>query len=490
MKDTMIQSFEAGNSGAYGDLLSQQQDVRAVRIGLLTCGYFEYWHMYPGLREEVQQDLEAIVAHIEERIGATVRSGLVDTLDAAEAAGRRFAAERVDALIVVEGTYLPDFISLHAIDFVKNVPLLLVSMQMADDVNIHSNYQHSLRNSGIIGVAQLSGTLRKMKRKFRTVVGAIGEERAYERIASFAAAVRGVSSLREANIGVIGHVFRGMYDLELSKTFLKSAFDVNIIYIQSAHLMDEWEGVSQEAAESVKNQLMARFRTRGVTENDILRACRLAVAMQRLVERFHLDALCFLDQHYVQRQTRTSARIGASLLMENTPVSVACEGDLGGLVMMMLMRAISGAAPLMGEWGEFDTTTNSCFIIGHGIASPELAVSDGAVTLTRTPEDWGINGAGLNYEFLLKPGLATIGHLLEKQDGYRMLIAPVESIPFQTLQYDELHAMLQVKTPVREYLERIFDAGVAHHAIVCPGDISVALGFAADLLEIETLVAR
>ena len=46
-------------------------------------------------------------------------------------------------------------------------------------------------------------------------------------------------------------------------------------------------------------------------------------------------------------------------IMEETDMTVACEGDLGGLVTMMLMRSISGTPALMAEWGEYDINHNS-----------------------------------------------------------------------------------------------------------------------------------
>ncbi len=295
-----------------------------------------------------------------------------------------------------------------------------------------------------------------------------------------------VKSLRESNIGIIGHVFRGMYDIELSKTFLKGTFGVNLIQIQSSHLMDIWQNVSDAEAEDRAQKLLRRFARKNVTEQDVFHAMKLAIAMQRLSEKFHLDALCFLDQHFIQRQVKASARMGASLLMENTGMSVNCEGDIGGLVTMMLMRAIAKDAPLMAEWGEYDAAENACLLIGHGIGTPDLAKSDGDVMLTRTPEEWGFEGAGLNYELAMKPGPATIAHVMEGPEGYRMLITRARTLDLPRLAFDELHAWARVETPVKEYLERIFDFGVSHHCIIGAGDMAEELEYAAKLLKLKT----
>lgn len=483
-----IKSFEESTDEVFGDILTEKKITKKIKVGVLTCGYFEYWRMYPKtLKANVEQDFMVITDRLNKLCDHMVCSGMIDTLDAADQAGKLFRSEGIDALIVIEGTYVPDFISLHAIDTVKNIPVLFFSTQTEENVDPNSNYEHSLRNSGLIGIAQLTGTFRKMERPYDVVVGSINDERAYEKIQSFIQAVQAIEDIRESNIGIIGHVFRGMYDLELSKTFLKSAFNVNIINIQSSHLLDEWQNIPDGEIAKEAEELLSRFKTRDVSRDDVYRAVRLAIALDRLAKKFRLNALCFLDQHFVQRQTQTTARIGASLLMEKTDLVATCEGDLGGLVMMMMMRSINGQAGLMGEWGEYDAGSNSIFVIGHGIGTPDLAASDQAITLTPTPEEWGFTGAGLNYEFILKPGKATLGHFIETKHGYKLLISPVESIAFPTLAYNELHAMLHVKRPVKEYLEEILESGVTHHCIVGPGDMSQVMVRIAELLHIKTL---
>jgi L-arabinose isomerase len=444
--------------------------------------------MYPDtLKKNVEEDLAAVEARLRKELGCIIPSGMVDTLDSADAAGRKFRDENIDTLIIVEGTYIPDFITLHAINYVKHVPVLFFSIQMEENVDAGSNYEHSLRNSGMIGVAQLTGTFCKMGRPYELVVGSVHDDRAYCKIHAYVQALQAIADVRECNIGIIGHVFRGMYDLELSKTFLKSKFDANIIYIQNSHLLELWEKVTENEIKELADGLISRFAMRGITYDDVYRACRLAVAMRKLSDKFKLDAMCFLDQHYVQKQTLTSARIGASLLMEYTDVVATCEGDLGGLIMMLIMRSISGKPALMGEWGEYDIQNNCCFIIGHGIGTPGMACSDSDVTLTRTPEEWGFEGAGLNYEYILRPGAATIGHLIETPSGYKMLVSPVESIPYKTFSYEEIHAMLRVKQPVKQYLENILGHGVAHHCIIGMGDMSAPLKHITKLLNLEML---
>jgi len=482
-----IKSFEEANGDSFGDILTEGKKNQKIKIGLFTGGYFEYWRMFPGtLQKNVESDLERVRANFRSRFGNVVCSDTVDTLDAAEKAARLFKAEGIDLLVVAYGTYLPDFMTMHVINQLPKVPVVFFSVQNSETIDRSSDYEHSLRNSSTIGIAQITGTMRKLGRDYKIVVGSIDDERAYRKLGVYVKAVQAISDLRESNIGVIGNVFRGMYDLELSKTFLKSAFDVNVIYIQSGHLLAEWEQVTEAEVKAEAGKLLARFRKQGVTEDDVERAIKLAIAMERVAKRFRLNAMCFLDQHFLQKQTRTTARIGASLLMENTDMTVACEGDLGGLVTMMLMKSISGEHALMAEWGEYDAQLNSCLLMGHGIGVPSLAKSDADITLTRTPEEWGFEGGGLNYELIVKPGDITLGHVIETAEGYKMVVSPAKSVDMEKLPYNELHAMAQVKTPIKEYLESVFESGVTHHCIVGISDMSQELLAVAELLKLKT----
>ena len=178
-----IKSFEEAVNGIYGDILSVENKKKDVKIGVITCGYFEYWRMYPeNLEKNVKSDMKKIVDKLKAKYPNVVCPEFVDTLDSADRAGKELAREQVDMLIVIGATYVADFISLHAINHVKNVPLLLFSTQLEPVLDPKGDYEHSLRNSGVIGIAQLTGTLRKMNRDYEIVVGSANDERAYKKI--------------------------------------------------------------------------------------------------------------------------------------------------------------------------------------------------------------------------------------------------------------------------------------------------------------------
>ena len=492
-KKNQITSFDAEEAGVFGDVLTSRPAERRPQIGLLALGYFEYWRMYPALEGQVAADLDAAAKRLTAALPNCdlVYPGMVDTLDHAEEAGEQFRNAQIEAVVVIAGTYLPDFITMHAINKCTSRPLvILFDTQTADNVNPLDNYVATMRNSALIAITQLSGSFRKMKLEYKTVVGEISDTDAYGQIADIIQAVTAVRRLRSSTYGLIGHVFRGMYDLEFDRARVKGFLGPEVMTIQAEHLIDLWQKIDPEATENAAQKLYRRFPVRNVKMADVQPSVRLGLALRKLYRKFNLDGMCFLGQHYIEKMTGAPARMGASMLMEEDRFMVGCEGDIGGLVMMDLLHQFTGNLPFQAEWGQFDRANNAVFLLGHGIGSPELAKSDKAITLTGSPEEWGFKGSGLNYELILKPGAVTMGHFLNTGDSYQMLISRGESIEFPTLPCNELHAMIKVKSEVRQYLKQIIDTGSAHHVIVAPGNAWNALQKTAALMRINCVTVE
>ena len=484
-----ILSFESSESGPWGDIISKRtaRDTK-LKVGMLGCGYFEYWRMFSSeFKQNVIGDLEKVANRLRQDFDL-VYPCVVESLDTAELAGQEFAKNEVDVLIVVEGTYIPDFITLHAIDFVPNAPVIMFTTQTEEDISPNDNYEALMRNSALIGTAQLSGTFQKMGRPYEIVVGSIGEERPYVELGQIISAQHVAKRLKNLTIGVVGHVFRGMYDLENDKTKIKAALGPDVIYVEMCHLIKQWEKVTDEEAMVVAEEMASRFTMRGTTKDQLVRSCKLGIAMEKLIDHLNLDALCFLGQHYIEKEVGAPARIGASMILDKGEHIIASEGDLAGLVIMQAMNWLTGNSPLQAEWGQYDATHNAVFIVGHGVASASLAASDKDVTLTRSPEEWGFEGSGANIEFIMKPGIVTMAHLLHTAKGWQMQISRGESVDYPCLPCEEIHALIRVEKPVKEYLVEIQKKGVPHHVIVVHGDICRELELLADVMGIESFV--
>lgn len=482
-------SFEAATGVEFGDILSKRPSVsKRLKVGLLACAYFEYWRMFsPEFKSNVTGDIERIAGRLREDVDL-VFPGIVDTLDSADQAGRSFLESGVEMLVVVEGTYVPDYMAIQAIDYVPHVPVVMFTTQVEENISPDDDYETMMRNSAMIGTAQLSATFVKMGKKYDIVVGSLAEEKPFEEIASIARVHLVAARLKKLNIGVVGHVFRGMYDLENDRTRVRGFLGPNVITIEIAHLLKQWEEVSDADTQAVAKGLVKRFRHQGTKEEDWYRSVRLAIAMERLVEHLRLDALCVLGQHHIEKATGAPARLGASMMLEKGEHLVGSEGDIIGLTMMHILYWLTGSPPLAAEWGQYDAAHNALLLVGHGMASPALAGSDDRITLTGAPEEWGFEGAGVNMQFIMSPGTVTMSHLLDTPNGWQMLISGGESLEYPCLPCKEIHALVKVERPVKEYLSELQRRGVTHHVVVVHGDFRAELQKLASVLNIGSFV--
>jgi hypothetical protein len=69
------------------------------RIGLFAIGLEAYWGQFPGLREELLSYYDVIAQQLSDRGAEVIGAGMVDTAQAATAAGQFFAKSQVDLLL-------------------------------------------------------------------------------------------------------------------------------------------------------------------------------------------------------------------------------------------------------------------------------------------------------------------------------------------------------------------------------------------------------
>ena len=75
------------------------------RVGVFGIGLAAYWPQFEGLHERLVGYQRGLEARLSELGADVVSAGLVDTPQGASEAGDRFAAERVDLVMLYTATY-------------------------------------------------------------------------------------------------------------------------------------------------------------------------------------------------------------------------------------------------------------------------------------------------------------------------------------------------------------------------------------------------
>ena len=395
-------------------------------------------------------------------------------------------------VIITERTYVPDIYIHQALAHTPGIPLLLYISQSEDEFNLEGDYEHSLRNSGMMSTVQLVAGFRKMDlyEHVEVVVGGIHDDDAYRQIDGYIDVVTLHKQLKCMTIGAIGTVFRGMFDFEFDKTAVKGKLGPEVLQIQIGQLMDFWSTTSAEdpRVRALVEKVKSLYDVQGVTDADIVGAARVAAALETLVERLHLDGLVLLGQHHVEAETKATSYLGmAELHAEGSCLSMT-EGDVLGVIMMKILRHFTGRTPFFGEWGEFDVKRNAMMLLGHGYADPTQAKKGTVPKVYPSPEQWGLEGNGFNFEMTFDPGPVTFGHFICDPRGWRMLISGGEILDLPPLPIHDVSMLVKVERPIKEYIEVLTKGGFAHHCIAVHGEVRRQLEQLADLMGMEKVL--
>ncbi len=483
-----IESFETSKNKVFGDLLSEKKKDKELKIGLLPGAYFEYFRMWGETYEkQIHGDMEVVANNLRKKFKNVVcPPDLCDTIDKCNEAGKLFRKEDVDIIVVCEFTYFPDYMPLQALSQVKDIPIIVYVSQTEPVVRPDIEYPQTIRDGSLIGLVQLAGTFKKMDwfKNYRVVVGWLNDQAVYDKIEKYAKAANVYNNLQNKIIGATGHVFRGMFDFEYDKTKIKGKLGPEIVNIQLDHFDSMWDKVNEEEVKALFDEVKKRFKIRDIDDNDIYKSAKLAIAMKNIVERFNLDALAYRGQHYTEKKFQATAYLGSALLQEKG-VMVASEGDVHGAIMMMIQKLLTGYTPFFVEWSSFDEKLNALLLMGHGFADPTIAKDPKEIWITSSPENWGYTGKGFSFEFTGKPGPVTMGHFIDDQKGYRMLISGGEILDLPPLSVGEVNLRVRLEKPVKEYITELLYHGFAHHCMVVYGDVREELSFIADLMGIN-----
>ncbi len=500
MGENRIKSFEVSNDSEVGDIISKERkkNIGKLKVGLLCLGWFEWWPMFPesDMEKTIKQDARKFIGEMQSRFGDMYEfiapDHLVDTLNGAYDCGELFASKGVDAVIVVESTYLTDFIPIETLDHLPKIPVIVFATQATKNLWSTMKNTDIIRFEGLVGNAQLVGAFKKMGREYKAVVGSLEDDQSYAKLSMHLQTIDLIRKLKTIDIGLLGHTFRGMYDIEIDKTKVKGAFGPNVLYLDVSHLINIWEKVTDEEIDTFIAELDkdVPIGSSVVTEEDKRKSVALGIAVIKLINKFGIDALTLLGQHHVEVATRTSADFSFYCAEKNGTMSTH-EGDIANLVMKYILHYLSGKLPVFLEWTAFDEKSNTLLLTHHGVVDPaEMAADLSKARWTPSPEKWDFTGSGFSCEYVSKKGRVTMASIINEESSWKMLISQGECVELDQAPSfaPQFYFRPDNGKDIKKYIEEILTEGVAHHICLVYGDYREQLELYADYIGLRKVI--
>jgi L-arabinose isomerase len=289
-------------------------------------------------------------------------------------------------------------------------------------------------------------------------------------------------------LGVMGHYYGGMLDIYSDLTLQCVTFGGHIEIIE----VEELAGLRAKVTRSEIDNRIAEIRTSmdvqpDCSEEELARAARSSVALDRLVEIHQLGSLAYYYQGTgnPENEDAISSIILGSSLLTSRGIPVAGEYEIKNAQAMKIMDSF-GAGGSFTEYYAVDYN-DDVVLMGHD-GPGHIAIAQGKTKVRPLKVYHGKVGRGLSVEMSVKHGPVSLLSVVESGDGrIKLLAAEGESVAGPILEIGNTNSRYRFPMGARNFIAQWNSHGPAHHCAVGTCHIICKLEKFAALLGIECI---
>jgi L-arabinose isomerase len=485
---------------------TQERPNASAKIGAFGIGLAAYWPQFEGLKARLEGYQHAVEQRLTGMGVEVVSAGLVDTAQAAQRAGDRFAEANVDMFVCYVGTYSTSSQVLPAVQR-RKAPVLILNLQPDPALDYpNTGTAEWLANCCACCVPEISNAFARSRIQFNVVSGLLGPvegpanryfERAWQQIDEWMRAASVMRELSYSRIGFLGHTYPGMLDMYSDFTMHHAQLGAHVEVLEIDDLQTRVRAVQDDEVNRKIDEIRRTFEIAApgkdkismpVTEDAMRWSARVAAGLDRLVSDFNLNGLTY---YYRGLDGNESEELGASLIVGNSlltarGIPASGEGDLKTCIAMLIMDRL-GAGGSYTEFYAMDFD-EEFILMGHD-GPGHVAISSGKPLLRGLGLFHGKRGYGLSVEFNVQTGPVTILGMTQTADGrLKLLAAEGESIPGPRLEIGNTNSRLRFGLDPAEFMNRWAEQGPTHHCALGVGHQLNKIRKLARLMDMELAV--
>lgn len=469
---------------------------KKVKVGLLGVGLNTYWGQFEGLLPRLLAYQEEIHAGIEEMDVEVVNIGMIDTPQKAVEGALLLKQADVELVFLFISTYA---LSSTILPLAQQVgrPVVILNMQPVPAIN----YQkvNSMNDRGKMtgewlahcqacSVPEFASVFNRSDIRYDIITGYLSDELAWNEISSWVDAAKVVHGMRINRLGILGHYYCGMLDVYTDLTKQSSVFGTHVELLEMCELQAYREDVGDVELKSKLNEFYDKFDVDETCETEeLIRAARTSVALDKLVEAHQLGAMAYYYEGYEGNdyENLVTSVIAGNTLLTGHGIPVAGECEVKNAQAMKIMSLLKAG----GSFSEFYAMdfNDDIVMLGHdGPAHFEIA--EEKVKLVPLPLYHGKPGKGLSIQMSVKPGDVTLLSVCEGKEGVFLLAAEGEAVKGETLHIGNTNSRYRFQCGARRFMDSWSKAGPSHHCAIGIGHKVSELKKVAFLLNIPIMV--
>ena len=467
-----------------------------LRVGLFGIGLDAYWPQFAGLK----QRLECYLGRVAEKLARPgveiVNAGLVDNPDRAFAAGREFRRADVDLIFLHVTTYALSSTVLPVVMRAK-VPVIVLNLAPEPAID-YAKFNALGDRTAMTGswlahcsacpVPEIANVFKRAGVRFHQITGILDDDPVcWREIDAWVEAARVAAGMFGNRLGLMGHCYSGMLDIQSDVTLQCVTFGTHIEHLEVDELTARRREVSAPEIQRRLEDFRGKFAIQpDCPEEDLAEAARTSVALDRLVADYRLGSMAYFYKGTgvpENEATIASIILGTSLLTARG-VPVAGEYEVKNAQAMKIMD-LFGVGGSFTEYYAMDFK-DDVVLMGHD-GPGHIAIAQGKTKVRPLNVYHGKVGRGVSVEMAVKHGPVTLLSVIESDGRLALLCAEAESVPGPIMEIGNTNSRYRFACGAREFVNRWNSHGPAHHCAVGVRHISEKIRKLGLLLSIEVI---
>lgn len=460
-----------------------KRDYGSAKIGVFGCGTWFYWDQFPGLKERLIEHQTVFENRLRAHGVNVLSGGLVDNPQHAAKTGDMFRREDIDFLFCYISTYAMSSTVLPIVQR-AGVPMVIIALQPTKAMDYANGTTFmQLEHDNQTSLPEICNALSRASIHLPgMVVGTLyDDEKTWQKIYDWCKVARVIATVRNARIGVMGHVYEGMLDMNSDPTMFDAYFGMHCEHIELDDLQACIDAVTSDELDHKLAEINALFSfpelgadpiAGPAKPEDVEWSAKVACGLDKLVEQFNLTALSY---YYRGLNGNAYERLGASLiigssLLTGQGVPVAGELDIKNCLAMLIVDRLEAG----GSFAEIHPCDfeNDIVLVGHD-GPHHIGVAEGRPILRGLSVYHGKRGTGIGVEFQIKQGPVTCVGLSQTYDGrFKFVVAEGHSLPGAIPQTGNTNTRCRFPPDLRSFIENWSLAGPTHHFALGVGHIA------------------